>query len=54
MTFPISWGPFMRFDYRCKNTILILFLIRQAIKNVSLLGFPNLIERKFPNPTSAL
>lgn len=54
MTFLISWGPFMRFDYTCKNTILILFLIRQVTKNVSLLGFPNLMERKLSNPTSAL
>lgn len=54
MSFPIIWGPFMRFDYRRKNIILILFLIRQATKTVSLLEFPNLIERKISNPVGVL
>lgn len=54
MTFKISLGYFMWFDYRCQNIIIFLFLIRQATENVSLLGFPNLIEREFSNPTSVL
>lgn len=43
MSFKISLGYFVWFGYRCQN-IIIIFLIRQATENVSLLGFSNLIE----------